>query len=121
MELHVSLFLSLPPINYLVRSKTCYIHCLQMVKGYMHVQSFDFSHPLRQMSCTEYVSVRLLVQYIQRIILFNLQLLSISDWRVPSLDLGIQQSARREWLLLLETSKTYSRSKVDCFHHMLKV
>lgn len=51
---------------------------------------------------------------------FNLQLFSISDWRVPSLDLGIQQSAQNG-LPLLETGKTYSKLKVDCFHHMLKV
>lgn len=48
---------------------------------------------------------------------FNLQLFSIS---IPSLDLGIQQSAQNG-LPLLETGKTYSKLKVDCFHHMLKV
>lgn len=26
-----------------------------------------------------------------------------------------------EWLPVLETGKTYSKLKVDCFHHMLKV
>lgn len=49
---------------------------------------------------------------------FNLQLFSIS---IPSLDLGIQQSAQNGYLNLLETGKTYSKLKVDCFHHMLKV